>query len=164
MSQLTIRRFSAQDQASVVNLISSIMNSEFQEDRQAYPLEDLRDIASTYGGVGEAFFVAVNGSHDVIGTVGIKQEDGRVALLRRLFVAESFRKQKLGKNLINEAMKFCDSVGYDEVIFKTTSRMKAASLMCQKCGFVQRAKVQLGAIELIKFSYLLSSGNKKLKS
>ena len=132
MSQVIVRRFTSQDQTPVESLISHIMNQEFLDEKAAYPLDDLRDISSTYGGIGEAFFVATNGDHDVVGTVGIKKEDGRVALLRRLFVAEHFRKQKVGKRLVDEAMRFCDAVGYDEVIFKTTSRMKAAAMMLKE--------------------------------
>ncbi|MSR76661.1 MAG: GNAT family N-acetyltransferase [Candidatus Omnitrophica bacterium] len=164
MSQIVIRRFSPQDQSMVEELITQVMNAEFHDERAAYPLDDLRNVDASYGESGEAFFVAINSDHEVVGTVGIKKEDARVALLRRLFVAEPFRNQKVGKKLVDEAMLFCNAFGYDEVIFKATSRMKAAAIMCQKSGFIQRAKVHLGPVELLKFSLLLSAGAKKLKS
>lgn len=154
---ITIRRFTPADGPSVQALITGIMDQEFRDAKAAYPTDDIQHIESNYGGLGEAFFVAVNGSK-VVGTVAIKKEDERVALLRRLFVDASLRKQQLGVKLVDRALKFCDEVGYDEIIFKTTSQMVGAVKLCQKCGFVQRAKIQLGGLELLKFSLPVRSG------
>ena len=153
---ITIRRSLKDDDASVVDLISSIMDSEFHDAKHAYPTEDVECIEKAYGGIGEAFFVAVdNKSHKVVGTVAIKKEDGRVALLRRLFVSPTHRNLKIGKLLIDRALEFCREVGYEEVVFKTTSKMSGAIDLCRKNGFIQRAHIVLGPIELIKLSLAL---------
>lgn len=157
---VTIRRFAAEDGAAVRQLVSDIMDHEFHADKEAYPIDDLLEINRTYGGLGEAFFVAVNGDR-VIGSVAVKKEDDRVALMRRLFVAADFRKQQIGLKLIDRVLKFCDEVGYQEVIFRTTSRMEGAAKICQKRGFVQRAKIQMGPMELLKFSLSLRNGVKE---
>lgn len=154
---ITIRRFAPNDGPSIVALITGIMEEEFRDAQSAYPTDDISNIETAYGGLGEAFFVAVNGNK-VVGSVAIKKEDERVALLRRLFVDPSYRKQQLGVKLVDRALKFCDEVGYDEIIFKTTSQMVGAVKLCQKCGFVQRAKIQLGGLELLKFSLPVRSG------
>ncbi len=158
----TIRRFTPADGESVRVLISGIMDQEFRDAKAAYPTHDIDQIEQSYGGLGEAFFVAVNGPK-VVGSVAVKKEDDRVALLRRLFVDPTYRKQQLGVKLIDRALKFCDEVGYKELVFKTTSRMVGAVTLCQKCGFVQRAKIQLGDIELLKFSLPIRSGLKDHK-
>ena len=158
---ITIRRFQISDQNPVNRLITGIMNQEFREDKSAYPTDDLADILRTYGGLGEAFFVATN-DEEIVGTVAIKKEDDRIALLRRLFVAPTYRKRQIGLKLIDRALKFCDEVGYQEVVFKTTSGMKAAIQSCQKRGFVQRAKLELGTIELLKFSISLRNCIKEI--
>jgi GNAT superfamily N-acetyltransferase len=155
-----IRRFASGDEKAVVQLISGIMTEEFREDQAAYPIDDLQHIRQSYGGLGEAFFVAVSGG-DIIGTVALKKEDDRTVLMRRLFVSKSYRKKKIGTKLIEYAKKFCDEVGYQEMVFRTTSRMKSAAEVCQKCGFVQRAKLSLGPIELMKFTYSLHNGATK---
>jgi GNAT superfamily N-acetyltransferase len=153
---ITIRRSEKDDDAAVVDLISGIMDSEFHDAKHAYPTEDVECIEKAYGGIGEAFFVAVdNKAHEVVGTVAIKKEDGRVALLRRLFVAPTHRNLKIGKRLIDRALDFCREVGYEEVVFKTTSKMSGAIDLCRKNGFVQRAHIVLGPIELIKLSLCL---------
>lgn len=159
MGAVTIRRFENSDGPLVRELISSIMDAEFRDVKAAYPTEDINQIEQSYGGLGEAFFVAVNGSK-VIGSVAIKKEDDRIALLRRLFVDPTFRKQQIGIKLIDRALKFCDEVGYKEIVFKTTSQMEGAAKLCQKCGFVQRAKISLGSVELFKFSLSLRNGVK----
>lgn len=150
---ITIRRCTKEDETAVVDLINSIMNNEFHEAKHAYPTEDVECIEKAYGGIGEAFFVAVDGhSHKVVGTVAIKKEDGRLALLRRLFVAPTHRNQKIGKKLIEHALEFCREVGYEEVVFKSTSRMSGAIDLCKRNGFLQRAHIVLGPIELVKLA------------
>jgi len=160
---ITVRRFSAEDQAGVMGLAREIMEQELPEEKEVYPLDDVTNVLEAYGGLGEAFFVAIS-EKGIIGTVGIKKESDRVALLRRLFVASAHRNKRIGLKLIECAMDFCDKVGYQEIIIKTTSRMEAANQACQKQGFVQRAKLQCGPIELLKFSLSLRDGAKKAKS
>ena len=156
---ISIRRFAENDHDEVVALIQGIMAQEFAQDAHAYPTADLDTISDTYGSLGEAFFVAVDGKK-IIGTVGIKKEDTRIALLRRLFVSADYRGQKLGSKLIQRALQFCEEVGYDEFVFRTTSRMTQAIELCKKNGFIQRAKIQLGPIELFKFVLALHPLNK----
>lgn len=159
MASITIRRYEHSDGPRVRELIEGIMEAEFRDAKSVYPTDDIDRIEQAYSGLGEAFFVAVNGPK-IIGSVAIKKEDDRVALLRRLFVSPSFRKQRIGIKLVDRALKFCDEVGYKEIIFKTTSQMEGAARLCQKCGFVQRAKLSLGAVELLKFSLSLRNGIK----
>ena len=161
---ITIRRFKSIDQQAVKGLVVGIMNAEFSDAKAAYPTQDIDEIQKTYGGLGEAFFVAQDGEHKIIGTVAIKKEDERVALLRRLFVAPTHRNQQLGIKLIDHALEFCYEVGYNEIIFKTTSQMRRAIDVCQKRGFIPRAKVQLGSIELCKYSLSLRNGVKNNSS
>lgn len=153
----SIRRYLPEDGSPVKHLISGIMNGEFSDAKTAYPTDDLEDIPHSYGGIGEAFFVAVNGNK-IIGTVGIKKEDERVALMRRLFVASPYRRQQIGLKLIDRALQFCNEVGYQEVIFKTTSNMEGAIRACEKKGFVQRAKIKLRGVELMKFAFFIRNG------
>ncbi|MBI3313355.1 MAG: GNAT family N-acetyltransferase, partial [Candidatus Omnitrophica bacterium] len=117
---ISIRRFEAKDEKMVKELVNGIMNQEFRDSSSAYPTDDLNSIVQTYGGIGEAFFVAVDG-HKIVGTVAVKKEDDRVALMRRLFVDAAYRNQQIGMNLIDRVFQFCKEVGYQEIIFKTTS-------------------------------------------
>ena len=135
-------------------MIGRVLNGEFPKEAENFPTDDLDDISSAYGKLGEAFFVAVNGGK-VIGTVAIKREDERTALLRRLFVDVPHRRKRIGTQLLEHAVQFCRDVGYDELIFKTTSTMRNAVQLCEKRGFVPRARLSLGPVQLLKFALFL---------
>jgi len=161
---ITIRRSAKQDESAVVDLITGIMDKEFHDAKHAYPIEDVECIDKAYGGIGEAFFVAIdNQTNKVVGTVAVKKEDERVALLRRLFVAPSHRNQKIGKRMIDRALEFCREVGYQEIVFKTTSKMSSAIDLCVKNGFTQRAHIVLGPVELIKLALGLGGNGHAVK-
>lgn len=155
---VTIRKYKSGDEPAIKSMITAIMGREFREDQGAYPTEDLESIEKSYGKLGDVFFVAEAGSK-VVGTVAIKKEDDRIALLRRLFVDTDYRNQRLGVKLIDRALEYCREVGYQELVFRTTSRMEGAIRLCQKKGFVQRAKIQLGDFELLKFTLHLPNGH-----
>ena len=146
-----IRRFEARDGEEVRRLINEIMNGEFDEEKAVFSSEDLDTLQESYGKLGEAFFVAEEGNK-IVGTVGVKREDDRIALIRRIFVASEFRRKKIGLRLLNRAIEFCQEVGYRELIFKTTSKMTDAIELVKGRGFQSRAKVPMGRLELLKFS------------
>ena len=149
-----IRRFEARDETAVKQVINQIMDEEFQNDKAAFPQEDLESLNGSYGKLGEAFFVAEEGKR-IVGTVGVKREDDRVAFLRRIFVAPEYRRKKIGLQLLNRAIQFCEEVGYRELVLKTTSRMTDAIELVKGRGFQSRAKVPMGRLELLKFALSL---------
>lgn len=152
---IKLRKYQPEDGEPVRALITEIMAKEFPQSASAFPLDDLHHIEDVYGKLGEAFFVAMDGSK-IVGTVAVKREDDRVALLRRIFVSPTHRKQMIGMRLIERAIEFCREVGYQEIIFKTSSKMDGAIRLCQKNGFHQRAKLEMGGLELLKFVLLLN--------
>lgn len=148
-----IRSFEKKDSAAVKELISSIMSHEFPEEQKAYQYEDLDSIAETYGKLREKFLVAVEGS-TVAGTVGIKEDSEKVALLRRLFVHHSHRERGVGSMLVDTALDFCKMNGYKYVNFRATSKMKAAiELLCKKKAFVKKDSCPFAGIEIINLVY-----------
>ena len=156
---IMIRRFTPADERLVKHLIDGIMDEEFHDQKAAYPTEDIENIEHFYGSLGDAFFVAER-DHKIVGTIAIKKEDDRVALLRRLFVDPAFRRRQIGLKLMDRALQFCHEVGYQEIVFRTTSRMEVAAMICQRRGFVPRAKIQLGQLELMKFTLSLRNALK----
>ena len=149
---ISIRKCEVGDQRAVKKLIHRILCDEFP--KEANTLEDLENISDSYGKLGETFFVAVS-DNVIVGTVGIKREDERTAMLRRLFVDSTQRRKKIGTQLVDRAIGFCREVGYDEVIFKTNSAMKDAITLCEKQKFAAKAKLDLGPMQLLKFGLFL---------
>lgn len=149
-----IRKFQKQDAQEVRRLIDEIMHSEFSDVLGAFPPHDLENISESYGGLGEAFFVAVSGER-IIGSIGVKKEDERTALIRRIFVSPESRGQRIGRELLEKAIQFCREVGYQEVVFKTTSKMHDAIRLFEKNGFHEKAHLKLGQTDLYKLTYFI---------
>ena len=151
---MKIRKIKKEEYALAKDLVLRVMQDEFSVDSNVYPAQDIDDIETSYGGLGEAFFVGVE-DDIVVGTVAVKKEDERVAFLRRIFVDERYRGKKIGSQLMARAIDFCSEVGYQEIVFNTTSRMQAAIALCKTKGFVERAKIDMGETELLKFTFFL---------
>ncbi|MBI4115206.1 MAG: GNAT family N-acetyltransferase [Candidatus Omnitrophica bacterium] len=153
-----IRRFEPKDGEAVKKLISQIMDGEFKDEKAAFSFDDLDNLEGSYGKLDEAFFVAEEGKK-IVGTIGVKREDERVALIRRIFVAPQYRQKKIGSELLKRAIEFCEEAGYRELVFKTTSKMEGALKFFESRGFHSRAKVPMGRIELLKFTLSLKGNN-----
>jgi len=150
---MQIRSFQSVDSEGVDLLISSIMNKEFVSEKKAYQYGDLDDIAGAYGGLRERFLIAEE-NRSVIGTVGIKEDSGQTALLRRLFVHPSHRGRGIGSMLVDTALDFCKMNGYKEVVFRATSNMKEAiKLLTYKKAFTEKERIPFDSVEIIILGY-----------
>jgi GNAT superfamily N-acetyltransferase len=155
---VAIQRCEEGQTESAKQVIQSVLTNEFATQPSTYSSDDLNDLLGSYGKLGEAFFVATSGGK-VIGTVGVKREDDRTAFLRRLFVLPEYRGKQVGRKLIERAIEFCREVGYQELVFKTTSVMESAIRLCEKNGFVLRGHIELGPIRLLKYVFNVKSKN-----
>jgi GNAT superfamily N-acetyltransferase len=155
---IDIRKIHKGEESQAKKLITSIMDAEFSQAKGSYPTDDLDAIADHYGHLGEAFFVAVE-EGKVIGTVAVKKDDERTALLRRIFVSPDHRKQKIGYRLMQKAIDFCKEVGYQEIVFKSTALMNAANQLCLANGFQEKARIPLGMNSLVKFALFLKENS-----
>jgi len=153
---MEIRKFAETDSASVKKLILSILQEEYPFDRKAYPDTDIENVAVNYGGPGDTFFVVEN-KGAIIATAGVKGDSRDTALLRRVFVKPSERKKGYASQLLKEAVKFAKDAGYKELVFRTTSKMTQAIALCQKHGFREAEKIDLGGFFIHKFSLKLST-------
>ena len=148
-----IRSFHATDLSSVKSLISSIMNREYPVEEKAYQYRDLNNIAGAYGSLREKFLVAQE-ENEIIGTIGIIEDSGSTALLRRLFVHSSHRSRQIGSMLVDTALDFCKMNGYKRVVFRATSRMEAAiKLLQDKKGFVEKERFVFNDVEIVLLHY-----------
>lgn len=153
-SEVVIRKFQRQDSVEVKRLIDDIMHSEFADVLGAFPADDLANISDYYGKAGEAFYVALTSTR-LVGSIGVKKEDDRTALIRRIFVVPDFRGQQIGRRLLEKALDFCREVGYQEVIFKSTSKMNDAIKLFEDNGFHEKVHLKLGDTDIYKLTYFI---------
>ena len=148
---MEIRSYKAKDSGQVKKLISDILNLEFDFGDKAYQYCDLDAIEKVYGGKREAFFV-LDDNKTVGGTAGVKEESKKTAIIRRLFVSKSLRKNGYGGLLLDRAIDFCKKNGYHEVVFHAATAMKSAMDLCRSRGFEEKEKIVLGDVDIIRFS------------
>ncbi|MDD4879015.1 MAG: GNAT family N-acetyltransferase [Candidatus Omnitrophica bacterium] len=147
---MQIRPIQSRDQERVKELISGILSKEFQFGHSAYPYGDLDSIDKVYGGKREQFFV-MGDDGEIAGTVGIKEESKKTAIIRRLFVNPSSRKKGFGGLLLDRALDFCKEKDYHEAVFHAATTMKSAIKLCRSRGFKETEKLVSGGIDIIKF-------------
>ena len=142
-----LRVFTKDDAAGVKELILSILTKEYPFDKSAYSDSDLERIGEVYGGNKEAFMVIEEGG-DIVGTVGVKEDDKDTALLRRLFVDLKHRKKGYGNELIDRAIGFCREKGYKRIFFRCTDRMSEAMKLCVKKGFKEIEALEVSGFKI----------------
>ncbi|MFH1791472.1 MAG: GNAT family N-acetyltransferase [Candidatus Omnitrophota bacterium] len=142
-----VRRFKPEDSEGVKDLVLSILTKEYPFDKNAYADSDIYSISETYSGGRNAFFVFEK-NKKIVGTVGIKCDSDKTALLRRLFVAPEQRRKGIGSSLVEAAVGFCRDNGYKEIVFRATDRMNNAMKLIGKHGFILREKLEIGGFHI----------------
>ena len=147
---MQIRPIQSKDEKQVKKLISDILSKEFEFGHNAYSYGDLDSIGKVYGGEREGFFV-LEEKGKIAGTVGVKEESKKSAIIRRLFVAPSFRGKGYGSLLIDRALDFCKEKDYHELVFHAATPMKSAIDLCGSRGFKEKEKLVLGGVDITRF-------------
>jgi len=143
-----VREFKHHDSEKVKELILTILKQEYPFDKNAYADSDIFDIQGTYSGDKNAFFVYESKDNKIIGTVGVKADSEKTALLRRLFVAPHYRGQGIGTSLLTHGLDFCRDNGYKEVVFRATDRMKDAIKLIKKTGFMEKENLEIAGFHI----------------
>lgn len=156
MESTYIRPYNTKDSVGVKALITSILDNEFGREKDLYPTSDLDNISISYGGHRDIFYVLVD-NDKIIGTIAIKEDDRNTALLRRVFVDTVYRGRGLGLQLLKKAIDFCIEKKYSQIVFRSTDRMVSAIGLCKKSGFVERAHLAMGDIDIYKFTLNLDN-------
>ncbi len=149
-----VRTYRKQDSEGVRALILSVLKQEYPFDMNAYADSDINDIEGTYLGERNTFLVFQNGNR-IVGTVGIKSDSDKTALLRRLFVAPDERKKGIGSSLLAESISFCRDKGYKEIVFRATDRMGAAMSLIKKHGFAEKEKLEIAGFHIHMYNLKL---------
>ena len=150
-----IRAWQPSDVPQIVQLVAAILEKEFPQDQAAYPPQDLTRLEEAYRPPESTFLVAEEAGR-IVGTCGVKAEDGKTAILRRLFVGPFHRGQGVGLDLLKEALAFCRRRGFQEAIIRTSTSMKGAIRLCKSLGFEEDGRWTLGGVTLIRFRLRLT--------
>jgi len=100
-----------------------------------YERPDIYNISGTYQkNKCNNFWVALNGG-ELIGTVGILGKTEELAYLKRMVIKKEFRKQGLGKKLLQTALEFAKKYGYKTIYAGTVMENPNAIQFYEHHGF-----------------------------
>lgn len=148
---MNLRKLEKRDVSSVVSLIRGIMNKEYKSLKNVYPEKDLENIDVSYGGKREIFFVASDDNDKPIGTIAVKEDEPKTALIRRLFVLPSQRGKGIGSLLVDKALDFCAQNKYKKAMFRSTANMQSANALLLKKKFKKSLDLFFQDTELLIF-------------
>ncbi len=147
---MRVRTYEQKDNSDVKNLIISILTKEYPFDKNVYEDSDIGDIAQTYSGKRDGFYV-LESEGKIVGTVGIKEESDTTALIRRLFVDPASRRKGYGALLLDKAIHHCHHNNFKHIVFRTTGKMVQAINLLKKTKFKEVEKIDLGGFQIYKF-------------
>ena len=120
----------------VRDLVLSIQQDEFGVQITYEDQLDLHDISAFYRkGIGD-FWIALKGT-EVVGSIGLTDIGNNKAVLRKMFVKESYRGATHGvaKGLLDTLLKHARGNGVKEIYLGTTAQFLAAHRFYEKNGF-----------------------------
>lgn len=132
-------------QDKVVQHIVEILNDEFHLNLFNEELPDLISIKKNYQEGGGNFWIAINETGEVIGTIGLFNLGNNAADLRRMFVKPAYRGKEKGvsKKLLDLLLIFAKDKGFKKIYLESTSVFKAAARFYSKNGFEKVDRTEL---------------------
>lgn len=127
---MNIEEYQDRDKEQVVTLIENIFNElSFSFDLKTTH-KDLLDIENYFT---KFFVIRVN--EEVVGTIGVKMEESRVAGIKRLYLKNEHRGKGWGRALLEKALSFSRENGATVAQLRTTEKNKQALKIYIKNGF-----------------------------
>ncbi|MGC4031722.1 MAG: GNAT family N-acetyltransferase [Tepidisphaeraceae bacterium] len=155
----TIRSFKPADESACQQLFrDGLAGGQIAENDTGL---DIDDIVMAYMSTdGNHFWVAQMAGGGVVGMIGVMHSDGS-GEIRRLRVAETFRRQGIGSALLETALEFCREQNYLKVALDTFVEREAAVKLFEKFHFRHGKSRSYSGKELMYFYLDLYSGEAK---
>lgn len=97
--------------------------------------DDLESFDRYYTGDRGEFYVMLNGSSNIVGTVGFLKVDNTTCELKKLYVSPIERGQGKGKDLLNVVLRRTPAIGCKKIILQTRPEMAEALQLYKDNGF-----------------------------
>jgi ribosomal protein S18 acetylase RimI-like enzyme len=112
--------------------------------------DDLRAIEETYLSNDGNFWV-IEAPDGLVGMAAISRVDAKTGRLRRMRVAEAWRRRGLALALLDTAVEFCREFGYERVILDTTEQQTAAHFLYEGYGFSRTGERMIGPYRVFDY-------------
>ena len=121
----------------IVSFIHDILCGDCQIDARQQLDRSVAKFFSDYASEAR-FFLALTKDDQLCGFSAIDRYNDRTATLKWIFVCATFRGRGLGSWLLDSALTFARSAGYEKAILCTATSMEVAHQLYQSRGFVFR--------------------------
>ncbi len=128
------------DQPAIWELISSVLRSYGIMPDLRTTDSDLADIEASYTSAGGHFFALLDGAR-LIGTVALAKTSSTACELCRMYLSPEYRRQGLGRQLLDKALSEAKSSGYAEVHLKTAGVLVEAIKLYESVGFERTCSI-----------------------
>ena len=140
METITIRPITPADDAAIARIIRENLKAHHLDiPGTAYFDPELDCLSGFYRAKPDsrAYFIAANRDGSVIGGVGIAEFEGlpNCAELQKLYLCDDAKGKGFGKLLMQTAVEFARSAGYDWLYLETHTNLEAAIGLYEKMGF-----------------------------
>jgi len=129
---IKISKIKDSDQKKAYEFCLSIFNECKWDKKFAYGLENLREF---FGKPREIFLLAKEGER-IIACGGLKKLSNREALLKRFYVAKSFRGKNLADLILKKIKKFAKEKNYKDIVLDVYRDNLRAKRFFQRRGFL----------------------------
>jgi GNAT superfamily N-acetyltransferase len=123
-------------QTEVVDLILEIQNVEFNLGISLDDQSDLLDIDAYYTGSGGGFWLAVDATGQVVGTIGLQLKSG-IGIMKKFFVPKAYRGADTGcaTMLFDTLLNHATSRGVATIVLDTPAAATRSHMFYQRHGF-----------------------------
>lgn len=133
IADLRIRVAEPADHAVIRELfVSSLVDGQLRGNDTGADIENLEQAYFSDDGASGFWVAELDGS--VVGMIGVQNTRDNVAEIRRLRVAEPYRRHGIGSQLMRHAIEFCRSHGYLKVILDVRVERAPAVALFEKFG------------------------------
>ena len=130
---VNIRSFRATDQQACNRLYrEGLIGGTLSENDTGADLDDIR---SVYMKPGNHFWVAEARGGEVVGMIGVQHHEQGSGEIRRLRVANNYRRRGIGSALMEAAVRFCEEHNYLKVTLDTFMEREPAVHLFEKFRF-----------------------------
>jgi ribosomal protein S18 acetylase RimI-like enzyme len=150
---VTIRPFQRGDQEACQTLYHDglIGSTKIAENDTGF---DIDDIESAYmKRPGNRFFVAVDSTGSIVGTIGVQHHEDATGEIRRLRVRQDCQRRGIGSSLLETALKFCQENLYLKVTLDTFMSAEPAMKLFEKFRF-RHSRSRIVSGKELKYFYL----------
>lgn len=135
MSDIKIISYNDNYKEQTIKLIFDILENEFgRKSKSGRP--DVKNIPEFYQKDELSdFWIAIRDNDELIGTIALSNFGEGISYLQRFFVKKEFRREGLGRKLLNHLLDFARAHGYKEIYLSTSEDMVSANKFYLKNGF-----------------------------